>query len=101
MSAMEGMIGAACNLSEDDLRRRVAEWNGLRRRAAAVTRVVGGVSLELRTDESLSAVADLAAREAACCPFYTFVIRIDGPARQLDISAGPGGEPAVSALLGL
>lgn len=98
---MERMIGAACNLSEEDLRRRVAEWNGLSRRAATVTPLVGGVSLELRADESLPAVADLAARESACCPFYTFVIRIDGPARQLEISAGPGGEPAVNALIGL
>jgi hypothetical protein len=30
-----------------------------------------------------------------------FALRIDGPTRQLDISAGPGGEPAVRALVGL
>lgn len=32
---------------------------------------------------------------------YTFDLRIDGAVRQLDISTGAGGEPAVRALLGL
>lgn len=98
---IERMIGAACNLSEEDLRKRVAEWSELRARSTAVTSIAGGVVVELAADEPIPAVADLVAREADCCPFYTFSIRVDGLTRQLEITAGPTGEPAVEALLGI
>ena len=101
MTAIERMIGAACTLAEEDLRRRVAEWHALRARTISVTPIEGGVSLELAADEPLAAVADLAARESECCRFYSFVIRVEGFARRLEVSAGPGGEPAVEGLLGL
>ena len=101
MTAIERMIGAACTLSEKDLRRRVAEWHDLRARAISVAPIEGGVSLELAAHEPLPAVADLAARESECCPFYSFVIRVEGSPRRLEVSAGPGGEPAVEGLLGL
>ena len=101
MTALERMIGAACTLSEQDLRRRVAEWHALRARTVSVERIEGGASLELAADEPLAAVADLAARESECCPFYSFALRVEGTARRLEVSAGPGGEPAVEGLLGL
>jgi hypothetical protein len=101
MTAIDRLIGAACTLSEEDLRKRVAEWRALRERATAVEDLDGGVALTLAADEPIVPVADLVAREAECCPFYTFDLRIDGPARQLDITAGTGGEPAVRALLGI
>jgi hypothetical protein len=100
MTAIERMIGAACNLSED-FRRRVAEWHALRFRTISYSPIEGGVSLELAADEPLSAVADLASRESGCCPFYSFALRVEGTVRRLEISAGPGGEPAVEGLLGL
>ena len=46
------------------------------------------------------AVADLAQREAECCPFYDFTLSVIGEERTLDITAGPGREAAVEALLG-
>jgi MerR family copper efflux transcriptional regulator len=95
------MIGASCNLSEEDLRRRVAEWSQLRGRALEVTPITGGVKLTLAVQEPIDSVADLISREADCCPFYGFTLRIDGPTRDLAITAGPGGDPAVHALLGL
>lgn len=101
MTATQRMIGAACTLSEEDLRRRVAEWHALRARTVSVAPIEGGVSLELAADEPLGAVADLAARESECCPFYAFALRVEGTARRLEVSAGPGGEPAVEGLLGL
>ena len=101
MKAVERMIGAACNLSEEDLRRRVAEWHALRARTISVAPIEDGVSLELAEDEPLAAVADLAARESECCPFYSFALHVEGTTRRLDVTAGPGGEPAVEGLLGL
>jgi hypothetical protein len=95
------LIGAACNLSEEDLRRRVAEWRELAGRATAVSPINGGVVLALAADEPIPAVAELVARESECCPFYAFTLRVDGAERRLEIMAGPGGEPAVQGLLGL
>jgi hypothetical protein len=95
------LIGAACNLSEEDLRRRVAEWRALRDRATSVTPIEGGVVLQLPANEPISDVADLAGREIECCPFYSFALHVDGTGRRLHITAGPGGERAIDGLLGL
>jgi hypothetical protein len=95
----ERLIGASCSLGAEDVRLRLAEWMALRERATRVRDIDGGVSIVLDGAEPIAGVADLMARESACCPFYTFQLRVDGPTRQLDITAGTGGEPAVRALL--
>ncbi len=46
-------------------------------------------------------VMDLVVSESECCAFYTFTVSVEGPERRLEINAGPGGGPAVQALLGL
>lgn len=99
--ASERLIGAACTLDAAELPARLAEWRNLRDRATAIEPIVGGARLAFNAGERIAAVADLVARESECCAFYTFTLRVDGPTRQLDISAGAGGEPAVRALLGL
>jgi hypothetical protein len=87
--------------STAELRERVREWRELRGRATTIEPIGGGVRLAFSRDEPMSAVAGLVSRESDCCAFYTFDLRVDGHVRQLEISAGPGGEPAVRALLGL
>lgn len=99
--APERLIGAACTLNSDEMRERLAEWRSLRDRATSVEDLPGGARLTLAVGEPMGPIADLVARESECCAFYTFDLRIDGPVRQLDVSAGPGGDPAVRALLGL
>ncbi len=99
--APDRLIGAACSLTGDEMRQRLADWRRLRDRATTVTPIPGGARLSFAPDEPMSAVADLASRESECCAFYTFTLRIDGPARALDISAGAGAGAAVHALLGL
>jgi hypothetical protein len=96
----ERLIGASCTLEGESLRERLAEWRGLRDRSTAIEPLADGARLTLDAAESVAAVADLVARESECCSFYTFTLTIDGPARHLDITAGPGGEPAVFALIG-
>lgn len=98
--ASERMIGAACTLDTAELKQRLADWRALRDRAA-VKPIPGGARLTFGADEPVEPIARLAALESECCAFYTFTLRVDGPARQLEISAGAGGEPAVQALLGL
>jgi hypothetical protein len=97
----ERLIGAACRLGADEMPKRLAEWRALRDRAQEVRQVPSGRVLTLADNEPIAAVADLAARESACCAFYTFTLLLDGPKRELRITAGPGEEPAVEVLLGL
>jgi hypothetical protein len=97
---VDGMYGAACTLDDAQLRERIRDWRALRDRAVIHTTPTGA-RLVLGPGEEMAAVAHLAAQESACCPFYTFTIRIVGGTRELEVSAGPGGEVAVHALLGL
>lgn len=99
--ASERLIGAACTLDSESLRERLREWRGLRDRLTAIEPIPGGARLVLDEAESVAHVADLVSRESDCCPFYRFTLRIDGPTRHLDISAGSGGEPAVLSLIGV
>lgn len=98
--ASERMIGAACTLDTAELKQRLADWRALRDRGE-VKPIPGGARLTFGPDEDVEPIARLAALESECCAFYAFTLRVDGPARQLEISAGVGGEPAVQALLGL
>ena len=97
----EGMIGAACTLGTADLQQRLGDWRALRDQAITVQPIPGGARLSFGADQPVEPIVGLAALESECCAFYAFTLRIDGPTRQLEISAGAGGEPAVRALLGL
>ena len=95
------LIGAACTLDAPQLRARLGAWLALRDRARAVESVSDGVRLVLAADEPMGDVMDLVVSESECCAFYTFTVSVEGPERRLEINAGPGGGPAVQALLGL
>jgi hypothetical protein len=95
------LIGAGCSLEPAEMRARLGEWAALRDRSTGIRPITGGVAIGLGNAEPMDEVADLAARESECCAFYTFVLRIDGPSRELEISAGQGREIAVRALLGI
>ncbi|MGH2716679.1 MAG: MerR family transcriptional regulator [Thermoleophilaceae bacterium] len=99
--AAERMIGASCTLDTAELKQRLADWRALRDRAAQIEPIPGGARLTFAADELIEPIAKLAALESECCAFYTFTLRIDGPARALEISAGIGGEPAVHGLLAI
>jgi hypothetical protein len=97
----ERQMGASCTLDEPQLRARLGAWGDLRSRARAVESVPDGIRLVLAPDEAMARVMDLVVSESECCAFYTFTVSVEGPERRLEISAGPGGSPAVDALLGL
>ena len=97
----EALIGASCTLDAPQLRARLGAWRDLRGRALAVESVPDGIRLVLAADEPLGPIMDLVVNESDCCPFYMFTVSVEGPDRRLDVSAGPGGGPAVDALLGL
>jgi hypothetical protein len=95
------LVGASCTLDTAGLKQRLADWRALRDRATHVEPVAGGTRLSFSANEPIEPIARLAALESECCAFYSFALRVDGPARQLDITAGVGGEPSVAALLGI
>jgi hypothetical protein len=94
------LLSAACTLGPEEMRTRLREWTTLRDRSV-LRQEPDGVVLTLPDNTSIAALADLVERESECCGFYTFTLTIDGPARELRISAGAGREAAVQALLGL
>lgn len=76
----------ACDMTAapDTAEERMAEWQRLI--AAAYTgreRTDGGIRLRFRADDGIEAwIRDLAAREKACCPFFTFDVgSTDGEVR--------------------
>lgn len=95
------LVGAGCILDTTEMPARLREWADLRDRSMAVRPIDGGVALSLSPSEPIGPIAELAARESECCAFYSFLLRIDGPTRELEISAGEGREVAVQVLLGL
>ena len=92
-------IGGACSLRDPERRERLQDWGRLRDRSV-IQPIRHGLRLVFQPDHSMFAVADLAQREAECCPFYDFRLNLHGEERSLDITAGPGREEAVLALLG-
>ena len=100
-SSADRLMGAACTLDAAEMPARLCEWAELRDRSMATRPINGGVTLSLAATEPIGLVAELVARESECCAFYTFLLRVDGPTRELEISAGDGREVAVQVLLGL
>jgi hypothetical protein len=99
--ASDRLIGAGCTLGAAQMKVRLREWAELRDRSTGIRDVDGGVVIGLAAGEPLDRVADLATRESECCAFYTFLLRIDGDRRELEVTAGEGREIAVRVLLGL
>jgi MerR family copper efflux transcriptional regulator len=95
------MFGAACSLGAEERRARTAAWRAVRDDALAIETVDDAIRLRLPLDYPIAEVARLVGLESECCPFFRFTIAVDGTVRVLDVDAGPGRLPAVSALLGL
>jgi hypothetical protein len=101
IDAGDRLLGAACTLDAAEMPARLREWAALRDRSTGIRPIPGGVAIALDGSEPIDQVANLAARESECCAFYTFVLRIEGRTRDLEITAGAGREIAVQTLLGI
>ncbi|MGW4628150.1 MerR family transcriptional regulator [Streptomyces rubiginosohelvolus] len=88
----------ACSLSGDGLHERTARW---REAVAGATRaaVPRGVRLTLPIDR-VARVAELAAAEQECCPFFDFRLHLDGPHLHLEVRAPADGSALLSDLFG-
>lgn len=75
----------SCSLTRDGMTDRTGQWRTV---LADATRrpIPDGLQLTLPV-ERLAAVAELAAAEQACCPFFDFRLHLDGPDLHLEVRA--------------
>jgi hypothetical protein len=71
-------IPIACTLDPDDARSQLGEWQEMLRVVVADTERTAPGRLELRLvpDADMISLIDLAQREVACCPFFSFAVEI-------------------------
>lgn len=86
MSTLDS-VPIACSLAAGDAAVRVGEWNHfLANDIRAVKGAPPAVDLLLADgDDVLMRAVDLAERERACCPFFTFGIALDPSGRWLTV----------------
>ncbi len=88
----------ACSLSGGGLGERIARWreavSGANRAA-----VPEGMRLTLPVDR-VARIAELAAAEQACCPFFDFRLHLDGPHLHLEVRAPADGGALLTDLFG-
>lgn len=88
----------ACSLTGEGLHERTAQW---REAIAGATRaaVPEGLRLTLPVDR-VTRIAELAAAEQACCPFFDFRLHLDGPYLHLEVRAPADGGTLLTDLFG-
>jgi len=96
-------VPVACSLTADDAATRMVEWQTfLHASVVSSARDGDGLHLQLvHSDDVLLAAADLAAREQACCPFFSMTIRIDAGGRTLTLDAPPDATGVLDHLMAL
>ena len=88
----------ACILDSDEMAGRLAEWRALAGQAMARSTIDDGIRLTF-TSVDLRTVADLVAREQACCSFLSFTIGSTPVGATLAISGPPDARAMIAALL--
>lgn len=88
----------ACSLTAGDVGERAARWRRLLD-GAGHEPIAGGVRLALPVERA-AAVAELAAAEQECCPFFDFRIHLDGPLLRLEVRAPADGAGLLAELFG-
>ncbi|MUN38144.1 hypothetical protein [Actinomadura litoris] len=97
----EGWAPPSCTLPTAQRPLRVAEFDALFAEAATEVTLIapGRMRLRMRPEPELAGrAAELAARETACCSFFTFTMTAAGGALTLEVAADDGHAPVVAAL---
>lgn len=88
----------ACSLTGDGLHERTVQWREAVDGAVRTT-VPDGLRLTLPVERT-ARVADLAAAEQQCCPFFDFRLHLDGPRLHLEVRAPADGASLLADLFG-
>ncbi|MGW8981711.1 MerR family transcriptional regulator [Streptomyces parvus] len=91
-------VPVACSLSGDGLGERTDQWRDAVS-GANRTALPEGLRLTLPVDR-VARIAELAAAEQACCPFFDFRLHLDGPYLHLEVRAPADGGALLTDLFG-
>ena len=91
-----GEVAIVCSLGGEGMAERVAEWRAVVDGARPVE-ISGGVRVTLPV-EKVGAVAELAAAEQRCCPFFDFRLHLEGEVFQLEVRAPADASDLVNEL---
>lgn len=86
----------ACSLTGEGMAERAAAWQAVTE-GAVRTEFPGGLRLALPADRA-AAVAELAAAEQRCCPFFDFRLRFAGEMIELEARAPADAAPLLTDL---
>jgi MerR family copper efflux transcriptional regulator len=96
-----GQAPIACSLTEDERPERLEAWVGLAGQATRRQTVSGGVRLDFEPSAQTAArLADLAAREATCCRFFSFRLGVEADRLWFEVRAPEDAQEVVTALFG-
>lgn len=90
----------ACSLAGGDMQARIGEWQAL---LAAVDRreaIPNGMRFTFGSGAPLGEITRLAGAEFACCPFFSFTVRIDARGVVLEVTAPPDGQVLLDSVFG-
>ncbi|WP_333743609.1 MerR family transcriptional regulator [Streptomyces ardesiacus] len=91
-------VPVACSLTGEDLHERTVQW---REAVDGATRVAVPEGLRLTLPvERAARIAELAAAEQRCCPFFDFRLHLDGPYLHLEVRAPAEGRELLTDLFG-
>jgi hypothetical protein len=94
-------IPIACSLSADDMGDRLEEWRATVALATAREPTPDGYRLRFASDPAFAGrLAELAAREVACCAFFTFAVTVATDGLALDVSVPADARPLLDDLFG-
>lgn len=88
----------ACSLSGEDRVARADTWHAAIDGAARTT-IDGGLRLTVPAERT-AAIAELAAAEQRCCPFFDFRLHLDGPDLHLEVRASAEAAGLAAELFG-
>ena len=92
----------ACTLSSaDDVRRRVADWQGLLSHVESRTAIDGGLRLQMSVGAPTAEILRMAEAEHRCCAFFAFSITIDDRGLALEVRAPEGARDLLAGVFGV
>jgi DNA-binding transcriptional MerR regulator len=95
-------VAVACTLDAAELPGRLDAWGELLTEVIARERLDGGVRLRFPPSPVLAGrLGELAAREQACCAFFTFALRLDPDGLTFDVTAPEDAASIVADLFGI
>ncbi len=94
-------VPIACTLDPEAAPARVDDWQAVLDRVQSRRAIPDGVELRFPPEpDLLASLAAVAAKEVACCSFFTFTLAIDAQAAWLSVAAPADAAPLVRKLFG-